>query len=55
MKYTQKIKQAVDNNLVSEPFRARDFMFLRCPSYLSKQAVGYGRYSVYFIKVASGL
>jgi len=52
----EKIKRAINNKTVSEPFRASDFSFLiRSSSYLSKHAVGNGRYSEYFIRVARGL
>lgn len=56
MTFIQSIKHDVNNKVVSEPFRASDFSFLkRSPSYLSKHAVGNGRYSEYFIRVDRGL
>lgn len=56
MTYIQRIKQAVNNNLVSQPFRAKDFPFLkRSPSILSKQIVGNAKVNEFFIRESHGL
>ncbi len=56
MRFIQRIRHSVDSKVTCEPFRAKDFPFLkRSPSYLSKHAVGNGRYSEYFVRVGRGL
>lgn len=51
----QQIKDAVQSGKVKEPFKASDFHFLNSsPSFISKHAVGNGKYSEYFIRVGRG-
>ncbi len=51
----QQIKDAVRSGNVNEPFKSSDFHFLSSsPSFISKHAVGNGKYSEYFIKVGRG-
>ncbi len=51
----KQIKDSVEKGLVKEPFKASDFDFLsKSPSFLSKHAVGNGRYSEYFIRISRG-
>ena len=56
MSLIQQIRQAVYSNTVTEPFKVKDFTFLKkSPSFLSKHAVGNGRYTEYFVRVSRGL
>ena len=51
-----RIRNAVQSGNVSEPFKSSDFAFLRkSPSFISKHAVGNGRYSEYFIRISRGI
>lgn len=51
----QQIKDAVQSGKVKEPFKSFDFHFLNSsPSFISKHAVGNGKYSEYFIRVGRG-
>jgi hypothetical protein len=51
-----QIKDAVNKGLVNEPFKSSDFDFLTSsPSFISKHAVGNGKYTEYFIRVGKGL
>jgi hypothetical protein len=51
----QQIKDAVQSGKVKEPFKSSDFHFLNSsPSFISKHAVGNGKYSEYFIRVGRG-
>jgi hypothetical protein len=51
----QQIRDAVRNGKVIEPFKSSDFHFLTSsPSFISKHAVGNGKYSEYFIRVGRG-
>lgn len=51
----QKITDAVRVGKVKEPFKSSDFHFLSSsPSFISKHAVGNGKYSEYFIRVGRG-
>ncbi len=51
-----QIREAVRSGLVKEPFKSSDFPFLsKSPSFLSKHAVGNGRYTEYFVRVSRGL
>lgn len=51
----QQIKDAVQSGKVKEPFKSSDFLFLNSsPSFISKYAVGNGKYSEYFIRVGRG-
>jgi len=51
----QQIRDAVRGGKVNEPFKTSDFYFLsRSPSFISKHAVGNGRYTEYFIRVGRG-
>lgn len=51
----QQIRDAVRYGKVIEPFKSSDFHFLtRSPSFISKHAVGNGKYSEYFIRVGRG-
>lgn len=52
----QQIKVAVRSGKVKEPFKSSDFHFLSSsPSFISKHAVGNGKYTEYFIRVSRGL
>jgi len=52
----QQISDAVRSGKVKEPFKSSDFSFLaKSPSFISKHAVGNGKYNEYFIRVARGL
>lgn len=52
----QQIRDAVQNGKVKEPFKSSDFQFLGSSlSFISKHAVGNGKYNEYFIRVARGL
>lgn len=56
MSLIQRIRQAVYSNSVTEPFKVKDFTFLnKSPSFLSKHAVGNGKYNEYFIRVSRGM
>jgi hypothetical protein len=51
----QQIRDAVQSGKVKEPFKSSDFHFLRSsPSFISKHAVGNGKYTEYFIRVGRG-
>lgn len=51
----QQIRDAVRIGKVQEPFKSSDFPFLsRSPSFISKHAVGNGKYTEYFIRVGRG-
>jgi len=51
----QQIRDAVHSGKVKEPFKSSDFHFLSSsPSFISKHAVGKGKYTEYFIRVARG-
>ena len=51
----QQIKEQVLNGKVKEPFKSSDFDFLsRSPSFISKHAVGNGKYTEYFVRVGIG-
>jgi hypothetical protein len=51
----QQIRDAVRIGKVKEPFKSSDFHFLsRSPSFISKHAVGNGKYTEYFIRVGRG-
>lgn len=53
--FVQQIKEAVRSGNVKEPFKSSEFHFLsRSPSFISKHAVGNGRYTEYFIRVGRG-
>ena len=50
-----QIRDAVRNGKVKEPFKSSDFHFLSSsPSFISKHAVGNGKYTEYFISVGRG-
>jgi len=52
----KQVKTAISEGLVEEPFRSSDFRFLKnSPSFLSKHAVGNGKYKEYFIRYKRGL
>ena len=52
----QQIRDAVQSGMVKEPFKSSDFNFLsRSPSFISKHAVGNGKFTEYFIRVARGI
>ena len=52
----QKIRDAIISGKVKEPFKSSDFHFLSSsPSFISKHAVGNGKYTEYFIRVSRGL
>ena len=56
MSLIQRIKDAVNSKYVLEPFRVNDFNFLKSsPSFLSKHAVGNGKYTEYFVRESRGL
>jgi hypothetical protein len=47
-----QIRAAFQSGKVKESFKSSDFHFLsRSPSFISKHAVGNGKYSEYFIRV----
>lgn len=51
-----RIRDSVNRNFVAETFKVCGFPFLnRSPGFLSKHAVGNGRYSKYFIREGRGL
>lgn len=51
----QQIREAVGSKKVKEPFKSSDFNFLSSsPSFISKHAVGNGKYTEYFIRVGRG-
>lgn len=55
-KLVQQIKKAVSSGKIKEPFKSSDFSFLsNSPSFISKHAVGNGKYTEYFIRVGRGL
>lgn len=52
----KQINFAVKTGKVKEPFKSSDFEFLdKSKSFISKHAVGNGKYSEYFIRVSRGL
>lgn len=52
----QQIRNAVSTGRVKEPFRFSDFSFLNnSPSFISKHAVGNGKYTEYFVRISRGL
>jgi len=52
----QQIRDAVKKGKIKEPFKSSDFDFLTSsPSFISKHAVGNGKYTEYFIRVGKGL
>jgi hypothetical protein len=52
----QQIRDAVSTGKVKEQFKFSDFSFLnKSPSFLSKHAVGNGKYNEYFIRVSRGM
>jgi len=54
-KLIEKIRIEVNTGNVQEPFKSSDFSFLnKSPSFISKHAVGNGRYREYFIRVSRG-
>ena len=54
--HLEKIKEAVQQGKTIEPFMSSDFPFLsKSPSFLSKHAVGNGKYTEYFVRVSRGL
>lgn len=56
MTIIERIRHVVNSNTVSQPFKVGDFDFLkRSPSFLSKHAVGNGKYTEYFVRVSRGL
>jgi len=51
----EQIRDAVRSRKVKEPFKSSDFHFLSSsPSFISKHAVGNGKYTEYFIRVGRG-
>lgn len=51
----QQIRDAVRNGKVKEPFKSSDFHFLSSsPSFISKHAVGNGKYTEYFTRIGRG-
>jgi len=51
-----QIRDAVSAGKVKEPFKFSDFSFLSSsPSFISKHAVGNGKYTEYFVRVRLGL
>jgi len=50
-----QIRNLVSEKIGDEPFETSDFDFLSAsPSFLSKHAVGNGRYSEYFVRISRG-
>jgi len=51
----EQIRDAVRSRKVKEPFKSSNFHFLSSsPSFISKHAVGNGKYTEYFIRVGRG-
>lgn len=51
----QQIRDAVLSGKVKEPFKSSDFHFFSSsPSFISKHAVGNGKYTEYFKRVGRG-
>lgn len=51
----KQIRDCVLEGKIKEPFKPSDFSFLaKSPSFISKHAVGNGKYTEYFIRVARG-
>ncbi len=51
----QQIRDSVQSGKVKELFKSSDFDFLSSsPSFISKHAVGNGKYTEYFIRVGRG-
>ena len=54
--FVNQIRAAVRSGKVKEPFKSSDFHFLTSsPSFISKHAVGNGKYTEYFIRVGRGI
>lgn len=52
----ERIREEVQSKRVKEPFKSSDFTFLeKSPSFISKHALGNGRYNEYFVRVARGI
>lgn len=52
----QQIRDAIQLGKVTQPFRTSDFDFLsNSPSFISKHAVGNGKYNEFFVRVNKGL
>ena len=52
----QQIRDSVQSGKVKELFKSSDFDFLSSsPSFISKHAVGNGKYTEYFIRVGRGI
>jgi hypothetical protein len=52
----QKIRDVVLSGKVKEPFKFSDFNFLsKSSGFISKHAVGNGKYTEYFIRVSRGI
>jgi hypothetical protein len=52
----QQISDAVRSGKVKEPFKSPNFHFLSSsPSFISKHAVGNGKYTEFFIRVGLGI
>ncbi len=52
----ERIREEVQSKRVTEPFKSSDFTFLeKSPSFISKHALGNGRYNEYFVRVARGI
>ena len=50
-----QIKKSVESGKVDKEFKATDFDFLKkSKSFLSKHAVGNGKYNEFFIRVSEG-
>lgn len=50
-----QIRNHVSRNIIAEPFQRSDFPFLiNSKSFLSKHAVGNGKYNEYFIRIRRG-
>ena len=51
----EQITEAVRKGNMQEPFKSSDFDFLsHSPSFISKHAVGNGKYTEYFVRVGLG-
>lgn len=52
----KQIRDFVFEGKVREPFKSSDFPFLsRSSSFISKHAMGNGKYTEYFVRVGRGL
>lgn len=55
-KLLKKIARDVESGKVKRRFRVKDFSFLsKSPSFISKHAIGNGRYAEYFRRIKRGL